>query len=1435
MPKLDKKSLSQYFRSDCERQLKLNLYSTAERKNLSMPPKAKARGNVGLVTKAGNEWEEAKQKELEQTFGTQRLIGNKGAGGNRYTDIDLRTALQQAGPDTIILQGKYEVGQTFIQRLNLGGIVDFNQAPLDFADLIPDLVQVLAPGTLPFTHHVDSEGFLHTIAPGDKRLRLRLVDIKRTEDPSAGYFGETVYYAMALAGWLVDEGLDGDYIVVSDTAVWPGSHDDSSLSVQHQVWVKQNITPTSQQLFVALEDDLEVTPFESFAPRIRRFLQERVPAVLQKPGWTSHPYHVTSTCMMCDFLGFPWTQNGTPQNHPDHCWPTADTSGHLSRVPYLTRGSTEALHDGQVVDVTALSTLNGTEPVFEDHQELRAQRAIVPARARAFQTQQAQIPPYTGTSAVMPRFASLSIYVTADFDVTSALTFAFGISAFWYEPLPYGSPLQSKTQPWKPQAFVVETDNLACEEKRLLEFLGHLDSILRWVRSTDDKDQRSGRRTEASTLQIYLIDDLTRKHLMRAVGRHLDAILANGGLKYLAWLWPPEELMPDPDMATRQSPLTLISDVVRAHVAAPIPHHYALLETVKHYHPAGQSQWVPSVHPLYHDPLSDQIPSERAHAVWSKGTGYAQNMADTVETVKKKLKALEMVTRRLRDELDKTLSNQAAPQIDIKPPTLRGRIAPDGQLLYAFSKLDAALQSLETSEVCAMPPHEREARFRSARMQQRLAGRHARRELQRLGLQPKKGRLVFRLRSGSKEVKFRPGEFNVALSPEQDGDFLDRSWYAVAQQLGLPIQPWDMRKRLADMMKVTVTAVDREQGYVVLDVSDEVYGRMVRMTRRRYARFDRFAIIDPVFTDYFTDKKLKPTLKAIGFPSIAPTGPLVQRALGQQNVTNNRPSPHTPAADVLWDAQALHATPVPRAVQKIKQHLISKGFTLNPSQWKAWENALTRRLQLIWGPPGTGKSRVLRAVILGAVLDAFDEEVPLRILVCSATYRAVDNVILDTYQDLPGWLPAQAYEFHRLRSTYQPPDGNVPQAIDRPLNAFNPSQEVLDLRERLLDRDGITIVGATPEQVFNLAVVGPGGKPESSKLHKHVIQDLFDLIIIDEASQMNVAQSTLPLATLADEGAVVLAGDDLQLPPINQATPPEGLEAIVGSAYSYFAGRHGIVPDDLQVNYRSGQVLVDAFRHAGYDPALQPHSPGLRLHLDPAQPLPTSKPANWPSHLHWTPDWSTILNPDQPAVCFVYPDTRSSQYNAFEADAVAALLYLLEGRLMNRLQNDNIPSKKPTGLYTPQEFWEKAVGVVTPHKAQMGRIIDRLHATMNRSGLQPNTIRDAVDTVERFQGQQRDVIIASFALGDPDAIRQEDEFLFSLNRFNVMASRARAKLIVLASQSVVDYLSNDIEILRESRLLKYYVDLFCQHAQPMQLGFLDKGSVQHRNGLFRYH
>jgi DNA replication ATP-dependent helicase Dna2 len=116
----------------------------------------------------------------------------------------------------------------------------------------------------------------------------------------------------------------------------------------------------------------------------------------------------------------------------------------------------------------------------------------------------------------------------------------------------------------------------------------------------------------------------------------------------------------------------------------------------------------------------------------------------------------------------------------------------------------------------------------------------------------------------------------------------------------------------------------------------------------------------------------------------------------------------------------------------------------------------------------------------------------------------------------------------------------------------------------------------------------------------------------------------------------------------------------------------------------------------------------------------------------------------------------------------------------------------------------------------------------------PSTIRGSVDTVERFQGQQRDMMIATFALGDPDAISDEDEFLLSLNRFNVMASRARAKLIVLVSRQVVDHLSADPDVLRGSALLKTYVETFCSNHRAMALGYHAPAGPRPVTGEFRW-
>jgi hypothetical protein len=323
--------------------------------------------------------------------------------------------------------------------------------------------------------------------------------------------------------------------------------------------------------------------------------------------------------------------------------------------------------------------------------------------------------------------------------------------------------------------------------------------------------------------------------------------------------------------------------------------------------------------------------------------------------------------------------------------------------------------------------------------------------------------------------------------------------------------------------------------------------------------------------------------------------------------------------------------------------------------------------------------------------------------------------------------------------------------------------------------------------------------------------------------------------TKAAEGAVfVLAGDDKQLPPIHPATPPRDLDHVVGSVYGYTRHHQKVDYYPLQVNYRSCETLVEFTKRAGYDPGLHARHPGLRIALLD-QGLPKSRPPEWPDALFWTPAWARLLDPGQPATCFIYDDEVVGQANDFEADAIAALLWLLFGRVDQQLAGEFTQDGALRGLTRkPHEaavFWERAVGVVTPHRAQMTNIVARVQAVFPEHD--PTAIWSAVDTVERFQGQQRDIILASFGLGDPDLIRAEDEFLYSLHRFNVMASRARAKLIVFTTRSLVDHLADDAEVLEQSRLLKCFAESFCQNPSPLTLGYRVGGKDVSRSGVLR--
>lgn len=1448
MPYLTKDALSQYIRTECKKQLRLYLSPSprcdAERTAERMPAAQPPRPGLEQFTQAGEEWQAQKMNDLTVTFGASAIEGTPyrhATGQTRYRETPLNALLPRATAHRFLAEAQFPIGPTFERALGIDGYR--TRFSLGYAEVRPDLIQVLPPLTCDTA--VLPDGSTSPIPVGDTRLQLRVIDIKLTAEPSPSYFAEVAYYSMALAGWLTDQSLDGQFVVVPIAAVWPGSHDASCLAVTYRRLVGTGATPTAADLHAALEEDLEPVPFEVFALRVRRFLQLDVPEVLAQ-RWDAIDFHVDNRCKNCEYLGYPWINaTGARTDLPEHCMPTAARDEHVSRVAYVSRGARIALDVHGVTRVSALAGRPTHDPVYDAHQVLRATRTVVAGRAQALGTGLSSVPAASGTSAVMPRWADLRIHLSVDYDLGSAITFAFGIKASWIEPHPYGAPPNpgrrkcrwgsggredgivatpyAPTSRYRPIVLPVDQRDVAVERRELLAFLQHIHAILTHAQSLNAN----------TTMQVYLWDSLQYDHLTRVIGRHLQAILADRSLQYLAWLFPPEELLPS-HQVTRSSPITLVRDVVRCLVAAPVPHYYSLLEIARTYH----SPTVPpavatfSIHPLFEDALSDQIPSERAHEIWSRITTprrHWRTQLDTlIQTVERRLDALDAVRDRLEEDLRADL-HQDAPPIRVGPPTRASGLSFDGQLWYAFAKLDDALAQIEAQAIRAMPPHEREARFHSARLTRLLSGPSATAAVARLGIALQPGWMVYEMSPGSREVRVREGDFDTALAPENRPGFLDEPLQLVAR--GTPLEPaggagWQIP--MGDACGVSVIAIDRDNCVIVLAPSTRFPTMIADLEVHGLASFSADVILDPVHKDYFT-KKLQATLHEIGNPPAARSDPLVRRAIGQiTGAGSRRSATDPPPANFLWQAPAMHGTAVARVLPPVRAALVAVGISLNPTQWNAWDQALSRRLQPIWGPPGTGKSETARAVVLGAVLDAHLRGVPIQVLVCASTYSAMDNVLLGVQARLPSLLPPGTYEVARVRSYLRPLDPAVPPAIDVVLNRRHPNAAVTALRDRLERHIDITVVGATPEQVHNLLTCADDP----------AVAPWFDLILIDEASQMDVGHAILPIAALADGGSVVVAGDHMQLPPIHQAEPPEGLEGMVGSVYGFCRDFHGVPDVMLDVNYRSNQTLVEFARHAGYRSTLTSHSPDLRLNL--LASVPTTPPAGWPAHLFWTPEWATLLDPDCPAACFVYPEGRSSQWNQFEADAVAALIWLLHGRMGEQLCNERdgrTGALLPAGTtpYPAARFWERAVGVVTPHRAQQGLVVTRLQHLFGTGVVPAATIRGAVDTVERFQGQQRDVIIASFALGDPDAIGDEDEFLMSLRRFNVMASRARAKLIVLVSREVVDHLAADLDVLRDSRLLKVFAENYCHAHRAMTLGYVDAASTtQLRPGEFRF-
>ena len=430
---------------------------------------------------------------------------------------------------------------------------------------------------------------------------------------------------------------------------------------------------------------------------------------------------------------------------------------------------------------------------------------------------------------------------------------------------------------------------------------------------------------------------------------------------------------------------------------------------------------------------------------------------------------------------------------------------------------------------------------------------------------------------------------------------------------------------------------------------------------------------------------------------------------------------------------------------------------------------------VVQGPPGTGKSYSTAFAILSRLQGAMDAGIPFRVVISCHTHAAIDvllDKIVEVQQqiaDLIAGHPAIAGQYFRSDLSnvpiyrLKPRDEPKPPIV--PLPPMSKPDHSAAAYWNQVERDQYCIAGGTPLAARWLVV---GKHKKDGMLGK----TLYQCLIIDEASQMNLPLAMLAALALAPDGQLIAVGDHRQMPPIikhdwanerrrtfqeyrTYASLFETLQALGGPAVRFSR------------SFRLHSEMAEFLRREIYA------QDGIEFHSIETETLPPE--------LGLDPFTEAVLAPDYPIVVVVHDEDRSQLRNHFEQDLIAPVL---------------------ESLATVYDLdCRSGLGVVVPHRAQRAALRDALPVLSERDDTGMIT-HSSVDTVERFQGDERLVIVYSATESDPQYLVTASKFLMDPRRLTVALSRARQKIIVVAARSVFGIFSSDEETFRNAQLWK---------------------------------
>jgi superfamily I DNA and/or RNA helicase len=262
-----------------------------------------------------------------------------------------------------------------------------------------------------------------------------------------------------------------------------------------------------------------------------------------------------------------------------------------------------------------------------------------------------------------------------------------------------------------------------------------------------------------------------------------------------------------------------------------------------------------------------------------------------------------------------------------------------------------------------------------------------------------------------------------------------------------------------------------------------------------------------------------------------------------------------------------------------------------------------------------------------------------------------------------------------------------------------------------------------------------------------VEQLAFDVLIIDEAGQMGLADA---LAAMSSARSVILLGDPLQLAQVSVATHP--VDSGVSCLEHLLDGAATMPPDRgvfLETTRRMHPSITRFLSEQIYDDRLVSHPDCEQRTLDGAAGI----------------RWIEVEH------------TGCTVESAEEADAVRDLIASLVGRTL--VGTDG----------TIRPLASSDVMVVAPFNRQVRRLRQTLAAS-------PATAGTRVGTVDKFQGQEKPVVIFSMTASSGEDLTRGIDFLFSRNRLNVAVSRAQTLAYVVCTDALLDTRAKDVETMQ---------------------------------------